>query len=321
MADPRLFDHLPLIADSRPGHQLSSMLSGQLVDDNFSPEGLNLQQPETVQRLHEAHVKAGAWLVRTNTLHGHAQALSTFGLSERAEAINNSASALARAAIGPLGAVMATLGPPQPVHSAHNLTGQNEPITGSPMETIQHAVGEQMIYLADTGVDFFLLEHIHQLDWALWLTQKAKSLSDAPVLAQLTLSASGQIAKGIALKEAAEQLVDTGADALGLSCVMPSHLLLPQVETLLNTGLPVSLMLGHGLSYTGDPASVIKQPGRAQPGHAQPLTPDEFAEAQEGFGRMGVAILGGCCGVGVDHVKALATRLGKKPLAETLQGQ
>ena len=40
------------------------------------------------------------------------------------------------------------------------------------------------------------------------------------------------------------------------------------------------------------------------------INPEDYAVAAEGWHRRGVRLIGGCCGVGPDHIDALVAKLG-----------
>lgn len=285
--------------DVGAGSPSRSPMRGSAGEAPTLPEALNVSRPEWVREVHEAFARAGARLHRTNTRAAHRPALEAAGLAERCEAVNVSGSALVRAAIGTAGVMMGCLGPIGAPGGA--------PL---PLALREQAWGEQAVYLSDTGVDVFLLEHIERLEDALAILRVVKRTSDAPVLAQLRFDAGGRTAEGIAAGEAARRLAAAGADALGVGCGPGPAALPPLVEALLGPGLPVGVMVGvatpgtdgpgAAASGTGSPASGAPYPG------APALGPQAFAEALLALGRLGVTILGGCCGVGPRHIHALA---------------
>lgn len=289
MIDLAALHSTPLLADGSVGNDLHGRCAGRAIP----VEALNQEDPEAVRAVHKAYADAGAQLLRTNTAQANALALAAYGLADRAEGLNNSASALARTASQSGGVVMGALAPPP------ESLGTESPGT-SVMGTAQceRAYGEQIIYLTDTGVDFFLLEHFSRLGDATRITDQIKRISDAPVLAQLKLDATGRTAEGTSASEAAAALVDAGADALGLSCAPGMLELAALAEALLRQGVPVSVMPG------------IRRQGRPAPYRGAPLlSPAAFAAALAPLGRMGVTILGGCCGVTPLHIRALAEAL------------
>lgn len=292
MIDPALFASLPLLADGGVGDALRR----RHPDWRGPVEALNQSRPEAVQALHAEYAAAGARLLRTNTAGANAAALALHGLDERAEALNNSGSALARQAQAPPGLVMGTLGPPPTPE------GWADPAW-------ERGVAEQAIYLSDTGVELFLLEHFPRLDAAEALTRRLKGLSDAPVLAALQFGPDARTADGPDAVAAADVLGAAGADALGLCCG-PGAAALPQcLPPLLASGLPVAVLAG------------VHAPGAAPPYPGAPaLGPDAFADWLAALAGHGVAILGGCCGVEPAHVRALARALGRDPVAADERG-
>ncbi|MCZ6531430.1 MAG: homocysteine S-methyltransferase family protein [SAR324 cluster bacterium] len=272
---------LPMIAD---GSIRSCLLLAEPHPPE-PPEALNLTSPETVQDVHAQFLASGAILHRTNTHAANRVALAPYQLEERSEAINNSGSALTRAAIGVDGLMMGAIGEIKPGPGNRQV----------PLSQRERAYSEQAVYLSDTGVTFLLLEHFSHVEEALRVLRIARSASDAPVLAQLRLDVDGNSADGLPCAEAARRLADGGAGALGISCGPAPDLLPPLVKTLVATGLPVSVMLG------------IRRAGLPHPYPGAPaLTPTAFAEALAGFADMGAAILGGCCGCGPEHIRALS---------------
>ncbi|HKI97442.1 MAG TPA: homocysteine S-methyltransferase family protein [bacterium] len=278
MLDTLPLAHLPLLADGA----VSLGLRTGPPDSAPTVEALNQLDPERVAALHRAFATAGARLLRTNTAHATALELEAQGLADRAEAINNSGSALARRALGGEGFVMGTLGCPQRPGAVR------EP-------EWERAQSEQIIYLSDTEVDFFLLNHFARLGDALVVTERIKGLSDAPVLAALRLNAAGRTEEGQSAAEAAAALADAGADALGLSCGPGPEALPACVEALLRTGLPVAVLAGLSAGEADAP-----YPG------APALDPAAFAAWLAPLAGQGVSILGGCCGATPAHIHALA---------------
>ena len=284
MIDPTLFDSLPLIADGSPGDALRRRHPCR----GTPPEALNLENPDAVQRVHGDFAQAGARLLRTNTAHANALALAPYQLNERSEAINNSGTALARAACPSVGAVMGALAAPSPFADAG----------GSALRELDRVLGEQIVFLSDTGVDFFLLEHfpLSYLPLALETILLVRRLSDAPILVHLRPNEGGPDFGGASLRDAAAALVEGGADALGIGCGIAPERLPPLVETLLESGLPVAVLAS--LPSPGTP--------NATP-HLPEMTPRAFADSLLPLAAAGAAILGGCCNVGPDHIRALAT--------------
>ena len=170
----------------------------------------------------------------------------------------------------------------------------------APVVKRERAYAEQIIYLADTGVTFVLLEHFGSLEEALRVLRIVHDASDAPVLAQLRFDSRGRTEEGLTCDEAARRLVDAGADALGIGCGPAPEHLPPLLGDLLQFGLPVSVM--PGVSGQSLPSPYPEAPD---------LSPAAFAEMLAGLAEQGAAIVGGCCGVTPEHIRALADRMDK----------
>lgn len=254
----------------------------------FTPESLNERNPDLVKEVHGEFSRAGAQIHRTNTQQANSIAMAPLGLEERCEAMNNSASFLLREVIGGGGIRMGAIGMIEPRPGADSI----------PQAERERAYSEQVIYLSDTEIEFFVLEHFRRVEEVSMLIRLIKRNSDAPVLAQVQFDSRGATEDGIQAAEAATQLAAEGADALGVSCSPAPQHLPAIVDALLASSLPVSVLLG------------IAQEG-AEPPYRDPWspTPEAFAQCLAEFARRGVALVGGCCGVGPGHIAALAGAL------------
>ena len=271
----------PIIADGSVHTELGARLHAGVPH----PVVCNEREPELVRRIHNEYAQAGARALRTNTRGANSVVMGALGLAGRCEAFNNAGSALAFDVAGHSGIRMGTIGAIE----------RGGPGADALPDERERAYGEQVVYLSDTGVTFFLLEHFGAADEVLRLLRVVRRNSDAPVLAQLRFDSAGRTDDGLTAAQAAARLAEAGADALGVSCAPGFAHLPPIVDALLATGLPVSLMpgLAHG-------AETLPYPGAPQ------ATPAAFAAQMLPFIRQGVAIAGGCCGVSPAHIAALA---------------
>ena len=271
----------PIIADG----SVHTELRARLGVAGPHPVVCNERDTELVRRIHNEYAQAGARALRTNTRGANRVVLGALGLVERCEAFNNAASALAFDVSGRDGIRMGTIGAIAQEHAGAD----------APPDERERAYGEQVVYLSDTGITFFLLEHFNEVEEVLRLLRVVQRNSDAPVLAQLRFDTAGRTSDGLTAALAAERLAGEGADALGVSCG-PGFAHLPAIiDALLGSGLPVSLMPGLAQDLAGAP-----YPG------APAATPGEFAAQMLPLIRQGVAIAGGCCGVSPAHIAALA---------------
>src|SRR5512142_1951744 len=90
-----------LIADGRAhvfDGAMGTMLYAKGAFINVCYDELNLRQPEMVQDVHAAYLKAGAEVLETNTFGANPVKLAHFGLDDQTERINEAAARLAVAA-------------------------------------------------------------------------------------------------------------------------------------------------------------------------------------------------------------------------------
>ncbi len=291
----------PLLTDG----SVRDALGLRLPRAQFTPETLNERNPALVQAVHRDFLAAGAMLHRTNTQQANREVMAPLGLEERCEAMNNSGSALLAEVLGAEGVRMGSIG----------MIGADPTGVRPPPPLRERAYSEQIVYLSDTEVSFFLLEHVTDVEEALLVLRLAQHASDAPVLAQLQFGPDGRTADGQSATAAAVRLRDAGAEALGLCCTPPPQQADGILDALLATGLPVSYLPGfsHGKRSPGSSPGGGRANGGATGGMPWSPDPAAFAAAVSPWVARGVAIVGGCCGVMPEHIAALAQALGMGP--------
>jgi homocysteine S-methyltransferase len=125
---------------------------GQFINKPF--EGVNLSDPELVERVHRDYVDAGADVIETNTFASNRMKLARVGLDDRFEAINRAGVAIARRAAGDR-FVVGAVGP----------TGVNwGTLTTEQQDEAVQTLVEQVSILLDAGVDGIILETFAWLD-------------------------------------------------------------------------------------------------------------------------------------------------------------
>ncbi|MEX2281477.1 MAG: homocysteine S-methyltransferase family protein, partial [Gemmatimonadota bacterium] len=127
-----------------------------------------------------------------------------------------------------------------------------------------------------------------------------------PIQAQVTLDTSERMLLGTDIAAALAILESLRVDIIGLNCsVGPEHMRQPVRYLCEHSRLPISVIPNAGIP--------LNDAGRA----IYPLTPEELAIAHEEFvTKIGVSIVGGCCGTTPEHIRQVVERVwGKKPLA------
>jgi len=271
-----------LVADGGMGTQLYER--GVLFSANY--EELNLSRPELVRKIHEEYVRAGAQIVETNTFGANALRLARHGLEEKTRAINLRAVSLAREAAGAQAYVAGAIGPSGLVFGG----------VEDEAARVRKAFVEQAEALAEAGVDLLLIETIRQPQ-ELWLAVDAVREvvgGSIPIAAEVSLAEELQMADGTDVVAVAEELVRRGVDIVGVNCSTGPQQVLAAVEKLVHLDVPLCAMPNAGL------------PRRVDERFIYVATPEYFGVYARRLFKLGVKIVGGCCGTTYEHVRRIA---------------
>ncbi len=288
LADP----HEVLVLDGGMGTQLYER--GILYSACF--EELNESRPEVVKLVHEDYLRAGATLIETNTFGANALRLEKHGLQGRVREINEAAVRVARSAVDARpGAhpayVAGAIGP-----SGYFL-GEASP---EDLARVHAALFAQASALAGAGVDALYVETMRQTEELrvaiLAAVEASRELSGGriPVLASVSVDEQGRMADGTDAAEIGRRMKEWGADAIGVNCSDGPMTVLGAVEAMLVVGLPVIAAPNAGLPRRVDERMVYVS------------TPEYFGVYARRMFKLGVRIVGGCCGTTPEHVKRIA---------------
>ena len=162
-----------LVCDGAMGTMLYS--KGVFINKSF--DALNLARPELVEEVHQDYVRAGADIVETNTFGANRIKLGSFGLGESLVAINVEGVRIARRAAGERAFVAGSIGP---------LGIRIEPWGKTGVDEAREYFREQARALIEGGVDLFVLETFRDLNEIGAAIDAVRSLSDLPIVAQMT---------------------------------------------------------------------------------------------------------------------------------------
>lgn len=283
----------------RPASFLDALARGPLVGDggvgtelyqrgvfiNKSLEGVCLDNPTLVRRVHTEYVEAGAELIETHTFAANRFKLQRHGLEGRIEAINRAAVELALEASAGRAFVGGAVGP----------TGVTPGVmTREELERVRAAYREQIDLLARGGVDVLVLETFRLLSELRVALQAAREVCDLPVIAQVAFDSQERTSDGADPSRVVSILKDEGAAVVGANCLEGPKLLFNVVEKMVGRGVPVSVMPNAGYPRFQDGRMIYM------------ATPEYFGVYARRFYKIGVALVGGCCGTGPEHVRRIA---------------
>jgi 5,10-methylenetetrahydrofolate reductase len=145
-------------------------------------------------------------------------------------------------------------------------------------------------------VDLFILETFRDVNEIGAAIRAIRSVSDRPIVAMLTTAEDGNTLDGTPVEQFGPQLVEFGADVLGVNCSVGPAAMLDTVERLAKA-VPGALLAA--MPNAGKPRDVD---GR----NLYLCSPDYMASYARRFVGAGVRLIGGCCGTTPDHVRQIA---------------
>jgi S-methylmethionine-dependent homocysteine/selenocysteine methylase len=304
----RLADGELVIIDGGMGTQLQA--EGVPMDEAAWSARANLDQPEVVQRIHEAYIGAGAEVIIANTFAASRAGLEPAGLGGRVADVNRSAVAAAlrardAAASRPV-AVAGSMSSFCPVAMDGGDEGgpPGRPTSGDPGFPGLTDYREQAHLLAEAGVDLIVLEMIEAQGYGRAALQAAAE-TGLPVWLGIstdrrpdgTLGTFAELGDGDSFEDL---LMAMAEPSLAAVTVMHS---IPEV-------IPDAIeIIRH--RYAGPIGAYAETGGWAPPNWVfSGLTPDEYLQQAVAWADHGAQLIGGCCGTGPEHIRVLADRLG-----------
>lgn len=280
---------------------MGTMLVQNGLPSGESPEVWMLENPKKVQSIHQAYLAAGSQVVQTNTFGANRLKLQEYQAEHLVKEINITAAKLVREVVGNKAFVAGIVGP----------TGQfPAPLGEIPWLELVEIFREQVEALAQGGVDFIFLETFSDLGEIRAALYAAKEYTNLPVACSLTYS-KGRTLTGTTPLVAAIVLEAMGADLIGANCSSGPEELLEIMEAYQqSTSLPLLVEPNAGIPELIDGQTVFR------------ATPDFMVSYVEPFHKLGVNLLGACCGSTPEHIlamnEAIKTLENPAPLRNTL---
>lgn len=278
-----------IVIDGAMGTQLYER--GVLYSACF--EELNVSRPELVRKVHEDYVRAGAQLIETNTFGANALRLEKHGLQHRVVELNEAAVKLAREAVGPSREPFKTVFVAGAIGPSGYFLGE---ALEADLKRVGDALREQADALVAAGVDALVVETMRQSPEVRIAIQAARAASNGkvPIVAHVSVDEAGRMADGTSSRDIGKMMLDWGADVIGVNCSDGPMNVLSAVEPMLSLGVPVSAVPNAGLPRRVDERLVYVS------------TPEYFGVYARRMFKLGVKMIGGCCGTTPDHVKRIA---------------
>src|SRR5471032_1420584 len=252
---------------------------------NKSFDALNITQPNLVAEVHQEYVRAGADIIETNTFGANRLKLGSFGLADRLHAINEQGAKIARHAARDQAYVAGAIGP---------LGVRIEPWGKTGVDDAREYFREQAQALADGGVDLFILETFRDLNEIGAAIDAVRSVSDRPIVAQMTTEEDGNTLDGTPPERFTPDLEKRGATIIGVNCAVGPAPMLDTIERMeAVTTLKLSAQPNAG------------QPRDVEGRNIYLCSPDYMASYARRFIMHNVRVVGGCCGTTPEHIRQI----------------
>ena len=293
----RLSDPRPIILDGAVSTELQRM-GVPMSADTWS--GLAaITHPGVLRDLHVDYLRAGAEVITANTYAAAPQHVAAAGFGDRAREINMRSAELALkardAAADGSAWVAGSLSLMAPRFRSANRQAP-----------IEHAEGlrRQAEWLAEAGVDLLVLEMLRDIEWSVAAVDAALS-AGLPVWSGFScvvdeggaLMTQGAVGEPVPFEDALRAVSGRGEMLVG---IMHS-----EIEDT-GPGLECACRVCEA------PLGAWPNSGTIDPPNWQfddAVTPGAFAAVAAKWAEDGVRVIGGCCGLGPEHIRAAAERL------------
>ena len=277
-----------LISDGATG----TYLQGHGLEPGGCPEEFNLSHPDIVKGMARNYYEAGADMVLTNSFGGNRFMLEKYGQGHQVGEFNRLAAQHTRSQAPPGHHVVGAVGP----------TGEFLEPLGEVGETeMLDAFVEQTTALEEGGADGVVIETMTALEEATLAIRAAKENTNLVVIATMVFDKGPRgffTMMGVTPQRAVKELKEAGADIVGSNC---------------GNGIKVMVDLAREMRQATDGYMLIHSnagiPSIRQGQIVYPETPEFMMDGFKELADMGVNIIGGCCGTGPDHIRALSSAL------------
>ena len=254
--------------------------------------------PHLVREVHEDYIRAGADVITTNTFATARHVLEPAGMGDQFRSLNTQAVTLAREARENVAE--------NPVCVAGSISTMSARIDQSykpRAEVARDNYQVQAEILAESGVDLIVLEMLRDLEHASYAVEAAVS-TGLPVWVGFSCETTDE--GTVVLLEGNHTLAEALAyiPPLGASLIAIMHTLTEDT--------PPALREVNG-RWSG-PVGAYPHSGEFIMPNWQfvdIISPEDFAKQAQGWTGMGVQLVGGCCGIGPEHIRLLKERLPK----------
>jgi len=268
----------PLLLDGATGSNL--MKAG--MPKGVCAETWILEHPDVLLNLQRQYVAAGSRILYAPTFTANRVYLSQHGLEDRLPQLNRELVALSRTAADGKAWVagdMTTVGTPD-----------------VPYDRLLEIYTEQAQALYEAGVDLLVIETMMGLDETMAALEACRLVCELPVMCSFSVMGDGRFYFGGSIYDAAPQLEEFGADAVGVNCSSGPDQLQTVIRVLSNSlQIPVIAKPNAGMPQIDEQGNAVYD-----------MKPEDFGRHMRKLRANGAVLLGGCCGTDPTYIQAIS---------------
>lgn len=274
-----------LVSDGAMG----TMLMERGLNVGEPPELFNLKQLDVLGEIASLYFEAGANIIQTNTFGASPLKLSLYSLDDKTEEINMNAVNIVRKVIDDRAYISGSCGPSGRLLKPYGDTEEKE---------LYKNFERQITSLINAVVDVICIETMTDLREAEIAIKVVKEISSSiPVMATMTFDPTPKgfyTIMGVSIEDATKRLESAGADIIGSNCGNGiENMIKIAREFKKHTNIPIIVQPNAGIPEIKEGKSVY------------PESPQFMAEKARELVKIGISIIGGCCGTTPDHIRAI----------------
>jgi len=261
---------------------MGTMLQKYGLKAGEKPDLMNITAPGAVESIHRAYIEAGSDIISTNTFGSNADLLKDTNYSVT-EIITAAVGTAKKACRGTSTKIALDIGP----------TGQLlEPYGDLEPERAYEMFKEMAVAGEKASVDLAVIETMSDLAELKAAVTAVSDNTKLPVFATMTFDKTGRTFMGCSVDDFVATAESLGVTALGLNCSLEPTEMIETVKRFAElTKLPLIVKPNAGLPDKND--------GSYHTGAV------EFAKQMHEFKKIGVRIIGGCCGTTPDYIREM----------------
>lgn len=280
---------------------MGTMLQKNGMGAGEIPELLNITRPELIEKIHTEYLEAGADIITANTF--GANPLKAEEMGESLDMIIASALGIAKKAVS----AFQSSGKPRFTAFDMGPCGKLlEPLGNLSFDDCYSAFAKAAKTAEKCGADLIIIETMSDTLEAKAAVLAVKENTSLPVFCTMTFDESSKTLTGGDVKVMSAIMEGLGVDCVGINCGLGPDKISTMMEELASvSSVPIMAQPNAGLPQIENGKTVYN------------VTPEQFGKQCESMARMGVSILGGCCGTTPEHIRCLIDRCsGYTPIVE-----